>query len=233
MGKITLKDYEKRHNIKYIGFPIKVIKQIGNSIYFSTEFGICKKAASTFGRNNYTIRSATDKTEFLKNKLISLYGHLYDYKNMIFGQKINIECKIHGEFIQCFKAHIRGQGCPKCSVEIRNKENSENSTGWSITNWIKASENNKFFDAFKIYIIECWNDEEHFYKIGRTFFKVSRRFNSNRKMPYKYKIIQEFKGTAKYIFKLEAKLKFKNKNNSYSPKEHFNGHKECFSKIND
>ena len=33
--------------------------------------------------------------------------------------------------------------------------------------------------------------KNNFYKIGRTFLKTERRFRSN-KLPYKYKVLQEF-----------------------------------------
>ena len=34
----------------------------------------------------------------------------------------------------------------------------------------------KKFEDFKVYIIKCWNEEEEFYKIGKTYRKISRRF---------------------------------------------------------
>jgi hypothetical protein len=36
--------------------------------------------------------------------------------------KINIICPKHGEFNQQIREHLKGQGCPKCAIENRNKE---------------------------------------------------------------------------------------------------------------
>lgn len=235
MTKVTLKDYENRHNKKYPDFQIKVLYEINNFIYFKTKFGLCKKISSTFGRNNYTIRSAVSKTEFLKKQLTSLYGDKYDYTNTVYNEKtkkINIQCKQHKkEFVQCFKAHLRGQGCPLCNRELRTKKNSENPTGWSLTDWIKTAETSLEFDSFKVYIIECWNEDEHFYKIGRTFRKTEKRFSGKRRLPYKFKIIKVFEDTAENIYTLETSLKKINKEYKYSPLIHFNGWKECYLKV--
>ena len=231
---LTLKDYEYRHNSKYPDKPIKIIKRIGNDIYFKTEFGICKKVCWSFGRTLHSIRAAIDKTDYLKNQLISLYGFKYKYNELVYNdetKRIEVECKQHGKFTQCFKAHIRGQGCPDCNTEIRNQSNSENSTGWSIKDWKKAADKSKNFNSFKVYIIECFNNEEKFYKIGRTFQKMNKRFLGKVKMPYKYKVIKIFTGSSEYVYDLELSLKKYNKENKYIPKIHFVGKHECYNKI--
>ena len=46
------------------------------------------------------------------------HGVRYDYsKSSFIKYKINIICKKHGEFIQDYNSHIRGQGCRKCFFE--------------------------------------------------------------------------------------------------------------------
>lgn len=84
----------------------------------------------------------------------------------------------------------------------------------------------------KLYIIKCWNDNERFYKIGRTFTTLENRFKSKRKMPYNYEVIKIIENTAENIFKLETEYKNKHKNFNYTPSLCFGGKCECYSIIN-
>ena len=50
----------------------------------------------------------------------STHGDKYDYSKVVYTNseaKITIICSTHGEFNQQANAHVRGQGCPKCSAE--------------------------------------------------------------------------------------------------------------------
>ena len=49
------------------------------------------------------------------------------------------------------------------------------------SDWTNAAINSKSFESFKVYIIRCYNDNEEFIKIGRTFSKLKKRFCSGRK----------------------------------------------------
>jgi len=77
----------------------------------------------------------------------------------------------------------------------------------------------------------CQNKEERFYKIGRTFNNINKRFNSVYTMPYNFKIVKIFIAEAKDVCNLEVKLKNQNKNNKYTPKLFFAGTGECFNKL--
>lgn len=95
----------------------------------------------------------------------------------------------------------------------------------------EKAKKSKNFKNFKCYILECWNEEEYFYKIGRTFREITDRFSSKSLMPYNYKILHEIIGTAEDICNLELKLKNLHKDFKYIPKIKFNGMYECFNKI--
>src|SRR5690606_27277387 len=101
---------------------------------------------------------------------------------------------------------------------------------WRNTDWIKASLRSKNFDSFKVYVIKCWNDEEEFQKIGRTFTTVKHRFlNKKINMPYNYEILKEFIfDEGKDAFDYENELKRTYKNYKYTPKITFKGSGECF-----
>lgn len=86
----------------------------------------------------------------------------------------------------------------------------------------------KDFDSFKVYVINCYNDNESFIKIGRTYKSVNKRFNG-KLLPYNYTVINEVQFSNPYdccVFEqqLKNKLKFK----KYSPLLKFGGDTECF-----
>lgn len=134
---------------------------------------------------------------------------------------INIECHNHGIFSQDLNSHKQGHGCPECARQ--NK-------GWSVIEWQKAAENSKHFDSFKVYVIECYNDFEKFIKIGRTFTTITKRFNTKKALPYRYRIIKEFIfQDSLTAYKKETELHEKFKKFSYKPQLNFSGETECFS----
>ena len=146
-------------------------------------------------------------------------------------EKITFNCINHGEFKQTPIHHLKSN-CPKCGRERIKKHNQENPTGWRYTNWQEAAKRSKNFDSFKVYIIRCWNKDEEFYKIGKTYTKLKIRFRKGvkSKMPYNYEIIKVFesKTDGVYISKLEKELQRVNKENKYTPKINFQGMNECF-----
>lgn len=65
--------------------------------------------------------------EFIINAK-NIHNNKYDYSKVVYidaHQKINIICKLHGEFLQTPNDHQQGAGCPKCkseklSIKFRN-----------------------------------------------------------------------------------------------------------------
>jgi len=56
--------------------------------------------------------------EFIK-KAIKKHGDRYCYDTINFIDrltKVNITCKLHGNFLQPPVRHLKGQGCPKCAT---------------------------------------------------------------------------------------------------------------------
>lgn len=160
-----------------------------------------------------------------------LYGYeLVDYINS--RTKVKIKCETHGYFIQSPEDHLNGQGCRNCGIQKIKKSRMLNPTGWSCYSWGKSAIKSKYFDSFKVYIIKCWNDNEEFYKIGRTFLETSRRFRNKNLTPYKYEVIKEIIfDNARDCINKETDLKRLNKSNKYIPLINFSGRYECFSKI--
>lgn len=155
----------------------------------------------------------------------SIHNNRYEYEKSIYvksNNKLIITCKLHGDFNQLPTSHLTGVGCPTCGKD------SINGNVWSDSKWKEMAKNSKYFDSFKVYILECYDDEEKFYKIGKTYTTVNKRF-SGKKMPYNYKIIKQFVFTdSKNCCMFEKQLHNKYKQFRYKPLKHFNGSNECF-----
>ena len=179
------------------------------------------------------VKSSSTLKEFL-NKAKEVHGDKYDYSEVDYKNttiKIDIICRDHGIFKQRPGKHISNKrGCPKCGGDRIKEFQINNYIGWSYADWQKAGENSIKFDSFKVYILRCWNEEEEFYKIGKTFTTIKNRFYGN-KIPYKYEAVKIIKSKdAKYISKLEKRLHKNNIDNKYVPKNKFNGYQECYFK---
>ena len=150
----------------------------------------------------------------------------YDLSNYINSRsKITVICPSHGKFKTTAQMHMTGRDCIECSREL---------TGWSKSRWLKASLKSKKFTSFKVYIIKCWNENELFYKIGRTFRNINKRFHCDIDMPYNYELLRIIdSNNGEYIFDLENYLHKVHQQHElkYIPLIEFNGMYECFKEI--
>lgn len=232
----TLEQYKKEYYKRFPKNKLQILSFVNNTkVLVNSEFGVCVFPKTTLLKGaNPSVKSAINKTEYFINQIKQFYGSKYDYSlvNYInYNTKIELICNLHGKFYQRTDHLLSNTGCPKCGRILSCNHMKENPTGWSYKHWIKSAAKSKNFDSFKVYIIKCWNKDEEFYKIGRTFTSVRKRFDWKHLMPYKYKIIKIFVGEGKEIVELEQKLKSINKMNKYKPKIHFAGSCECFSKL--
>ncbi len=173
-------------------------------------------------------------TEEFIEKAIVKNGHLYDYSLVDYqsGVKVEIICNKHGVFKQRASRHLSGDGCPTCGFERTANNSKNNPVGWTYTNWGVAGLKSKNFDSFKVYIIRCFNETESFYKIGKTFCTLKRRFKSTL-MPYQYEVVKIFEDIVdfKRISDLEKTVQKQNNHFKYIPKIKFEGMYECFSEL--
>lgn len=173
---------------------------------------------SMCGHDKAALKTTNTKEQFLQ-KAILKHGDIYDYSKTVIihnRSKITITCKIHGDFTQTPDDHKQGKGCLACARE---------NIGWTKTKWKKKGKNRTAI----LYIIKCFNDNECFIKIGRTFNSVKRRFASKSEMPYNWKVIQIFESNDyDEIWNKEILFHRKYKDYKYLPKIHFEGKHECF-----
>lgn len=174
--------------------------------------------------------------QFIKDAM-KTHGDKYSYSETEYKnsrEKVAITCKEHGEFRQAPYHHLAGRGCTECRNAINSKNKIDSPTGWTHTNWQKAAEKSKNFDSFKVYVIECTDLEtnETFFKIGKTFTAVKRRYQSKKEIPYNYKVNKVYYfNNAKKCSEFEKALQNKYKKNSYIPKKKFPGMNECYSSL--
>lgn len=204
-----------------------------NKILISNKYGVCNVRANHLLNGVIpSIEVAIDKQQYWINQAKEVHLNYYDYLDIVYinsSTKIDITCKIHGKFSQTPNSHLNGRGCQRCFKEIKS---SENPNGWTYTNWKEAGEKSKRFDSYKVYVLKCWDENEEFYKIGRTYNTVEQRFSNNHIMPYNYEVLKEFSDEdARYICYKESTLKNCNKSNKYIPSKKFRGMQECFSKL--
>jgi len=211
------------YDLSYINYTRGKLK-----IIVKDKYGICTIRADLFlGGINTSIVNAINKTEYFINQAKEIHGNKYDYSKVKY---INNKSKViiiskYGEFLQTPNSHLAGDGCP-----ILAKENLSCVRGWSLKSWEQASKLSKNFTGYKLYFLECWDENESFYKIGITFTDIKNRFKYKSHLPYNYKILKILESNvAKDIFNLEKHYKSIYKHYKYVPTKNFGGRQECFS----
>lgn len=173
------------------------------------------------------VKSRADKLRDTVEEFIvkanKTHDHFYDYKKVEYINqltKIKISCPYHGYFEQTPGHHLQGEGCPKCADEVFAFGNTLNNLRKSST---------KIFGL--LYVIECYDDKEHFYKIGITTKTVKRRFKDKKSMPYEYQIIMSSSLNIFDAFDIEQYVieQMSRKDLNYNPKKYFGGVSECLS----
>lgn len=149
-----------------------------------------------------------------------------DYKNQ--DSIINLVCKKHNfSFTQSVHCHlIAVHACPICLNEWQKAKPN----AWSHSHWVARGIASKKFIAFQLYVLRCWNDNEEFYKIGKSFTNIDYRF-SGKKIPYNYEIIHVLVDDGIIISKKEHYYQKLSKEFKYKPLINFSGINECFSYV--
>lgn len=184
----------------------------------------CKKCNNTKQgtSNNAMVQTEEEIRELLYNK----HGTKYTYDKIDFTSRSNdvvtTTCTLHGDFSIRFSSLKSGRGCLECHLD--------NPTGWRYSTWEKKGLESAYFTGFKVYTIKCFGNDETFYKIGKTFRDLNKRFTPGD-FPYKHEVLNIFKGTAEEMSILETELKRKHRENKYIPKLPFGGQYECFSSL--
>lgn len=180
----------------------------------------CKKCAISDKKDNHVPsisinRKTKDEFGVQANKV---HKNFYDYSKVEYignKKKVEIGCVKHGYFFQTPKNHLAGQGCSKCSREM---------------NYFRKSHYTKISKESILYLVKIYNENEEFYKIGKSIYGANKRFKYSP-LPYKFDIIREYKAEIGLIYDLEIELHRKYKSYSYKPQIKFGGYTECYSTL--
>jgi hypothetical protein len=135
--------------------------------------------------------------------------------------------------------------CPKCSEHFRTtatdirqekvtqcRRCSYEDSGWSYTNWVKKAEGSKHFIGYTLYIVKLTGKGEEFYKVGKTFTSVAKRFQRGKGIPYTVDVVKTFTfEDGIQVCELERFLINSFTEGKYKPKNWFEGHTECVKDI--
>ena len=181
----------------------------------------CKKCGSA----NTGLNKRANIKDFIDNANL-IHENKYDYSLVEYTSamnKVKIVCPEHGVFEQKPNAHVsQKQGCPICY----QKQMLDNGGTWTAESWNRIGKSSKHFNGFKLYVIKCFNDDECFIKIGKTFNSINKRFKN---IPYKYEVLKVVESNdGVYIHNLESRLKKKYKYLQYIPMIDFGGMYECY-----
>ena len=129
---------------------------------------------------------ALSDNDFIK-KSIEIHNNRYSYKNVNYinsHTKVNITCKIHGDFEQFPFQHLRGCGCPKCNsskmenmlINLFQKEQIRYTYQYTIKSKI-LQRCDFYLEDYNI-VIEC-QGEQHFVPINFSNNKNDLNFKND------------------------------------------------------
>lgn len=181
----------------------------------------CRKCAEC--KASLNLRDS--KEDFLKKAEI-LYGDKYDYSLVQFNNHhdhIDIICSKHGKFNQTINSHLAGKACRGCAKDKMKKD--ESFYNFTKDRWKKITKSGY------LYLVEVYNSNERFYKVGITK-SIKERFKYIKN--YEYKIVN-FLFLDKYteiLWEKEMEFHLENQSLKYVPKLKLNGSTECYQLSN-
>ena len=194
----------------------------------------CKKHDITFNKNiqtylggwgcpscsaeNYRELRAIPKEDYYKRaneKHDNKYTYIDDYTTL--SGVVTFICEEHGKQRKNAGSHMNGYGCKKCNI-TPIKVNKRSKEGYC-----KLADSR----STMLYILKCSNENEEFYKIGKTFRKITKRYiNSN--MPYNIEVIYTYENSADFIWDLEERIHKNHREYKYNPRQWFAGYSESY-----
>jgi hypothetical protein len=214
--KLTRKEIDEKLLFKNPSYKKGDFQIIGDydtktrTIRTQNRYGECLVHLSNLmAGNSPTIKTAINKTEYWINMVLEKRCCDYDYSEVTYidnNTKVKIFCNKHQKYFnQAPYAHLVGQGCPYCS-----KERNEKTTY-------------KKYDEAYFYVLRCYNQIENFIKIGNTVGSLRVRYDSKRKMPYTYEVVENIFCSIDEVMNIESRLKSSLIEFKYKPNINFSG----------
>lgn len=169
--------------------------------------------------DNYSRIRSIPKDEYYRRaneKHDNKYTYLDDYISS--NEDMTFLCPEHGKIKRNAYNHLKGYGCPYC------EKSPHKTSRMTKEGYCRIANSRPTF----LYLIECNSEDEKFYKIGKTFQEINKRFTKS-KIPYNVELIYKYECTAENIWDLEIEMHEKYKKYSYKPKKYFRGYTECYN----
>lgn len=180
----------------------------------------CPKCAE----ENYSLLRKKTTEQFIEEAK-EIHGDLHDYTDTVYTgcrRELEIRCKKHDIIFKTFpSSYLDGFTCFKCRHENTGRKSKHHHTKEGYIYLANGR-------VTHLYLIKCSNDDEEFYKIGKTFRSFNERFTKTN-MPYSYEVISTHIGSADKIWDLEEELHKKYKKYKYKVKILFDGYSECYN----
>lgn len=180
------------------------------------------------------IVAAVDKNKYWISMVKEVHGDVYDYSKVNYSVNRNnviIICPKHGEFTQTAQGHLTGRGCDACRGDKISLARRYGSVGWETEHWKQKAGKSRHFESFKFYIVRLFDENESFYKLGRTFCSLKRRFGDSG-CRYNFEVIKITENKeAGLIVRIEDEIKSVIEHCRYTPIKSFYGKWECFSEL--
>lgn len=179
----------------------------------------CPKCAM----ENYSL-IRTKTTERFIEESIEVYNDLHDYSDTVYEgcrKQVEIRCKKHDHVFKTLpNNYLKGFDCPICRAESSRYSGKHHHTREGYVYLAKGR-------TTYLYLIKCSNNKETFYKIGKTFRSMDKRYTKTN-MPYDYEVITIHEGEAGFIFDLEESMHKKYKKHKHTTDIVFPGYSECY-----
>lgn len=208
---LTKKIQKKHPNLEIIKYynSNNILVKDENNFYYKMGYDLIIGA-------KVSIVSCIEKEKLILFQSNKKHNNFYEYIPFIYKngkQKIEIICPIHGVFKQNLFNHVYGSGCQQCGKK-----------GWSKKSWLTIAKNR----LAKFYILEMFNENEKFLKIGITVREILERYKYS-KLPYEFKVIKVIEDEPGKIYDLEKMILKKFKNKKIIPNKEFHGFSECLN----
>ena len=193
--------------LKFNGFKQKILIQDENGFEYTP------RCSDLLNNHPISIQTCTKKYDLFVFKANLKHNNIFEYPEFKYingKQKIEIECKIHGSFLCSVESHLWGSGCPKCGY-----------VGFSKESWLKRLKNERAI----FYILEMFNEEEKFIKVGITSTNIEDRYKNLKE--YQYNILLGIQNSPSYVYDIEKEILKKFKHSKVIPKKLFGGKTEC------
>lgn len=199
--KYSIDEFIKRANIKHNNkFIYNNINYVNNLTKIEIEckiHGVFLQYPGShlmdIGCSDCSGNRKSNEKEFIKKANLK-HNNLYDYKDVIYknnSTKVNIFCRIHGDFMQTPRDHLSGRGCSICKnskgeIEIKKILDKKciRYEKQFIFDDLKYINHLKFdfaiFNKDKLYCLIEYNGEQH-YKFKKLFHRDLKGFSIMKK----------------------------------------------------